>query len=97
MTEADRQYTKSYAARNSKKISVYQSQWRDNNLESNTMDAARALQASDGTKVCGQCHVPKLYAEFNLCRATKDGLYGWCKACQSVYKKRLWQRKHAAK
>lgn len=34
------------------------------------------------TKVCGRCAQEKDRAEFHRERARKDGLHGWCKACQ---------------
>jgi hypothetical protein len=39
------------------------------------------------TKLCRKCNTEKLEEEFNKCKASKDGLQGKCRTCETRYRK----------
>ena len=46
------------------------------------------------TKVCGKCKVEKDESDFSKGKSS-DGLYCWCKACQSEYNRNRYEKEKA--
>ena len=44
----------------------------------------------DQLKICGGCHVSKLYSDFNQCRTGRFGLHNHCRCCQAIAKRNYY-------